>query len=61
MEFSLKLLWFIVAISVLVAAHEFGHYFVARRLGFKVLRFSIGFGRDPDRAGGGIRQAGQRH
>ena len=45
MEFSLKLLWFIVAISVLVAAHEFGHYFVARRLGFKVLRFSIGFGR----------------
>jgi regulator of sigma E protease len=38
-------LWFIVAISVLVAAHEFGHYFVARRLGFKVLRFSIGFGR----------------
>jgi regulator of sigma E protease len=45
MEFSIKLLWFIVAISVLVAAHEFGHYFVARRLGFKVLRFSIGFGR----------------
>ncbi len=45
MEFSVKLLWFIVAISVLVAAHEFGHYFVARRLGFKVLRFSIGFGR----------------
>jgi regulator of sigma E protease len=38
-------LWFIVAISVLVAAHEFGHYWVARRLGFKVLRFSIGFGR----------------
>ncbi|HJR70054.1 MAG TPA: RIP metalloprotease RseP [Gammaproteobacteria bacterium] len=38
-------LWFIVAISVLVAAHEFGHYYVARRLGFKVLRFSIGFGR----------------
>jgi regulator of sigma E protease len=38
-------LWFIVSISVLVAAHEFGHYIVARRLGFKVLRFSIGFGR----------------
>jgi regulator of sigma E protease len=34
-----------VAISVLVAAHEFGHYIVARKLGFKVLRFSIGFGR----------------
>jgi hypothetical protein len=25
--------------------HEFGHYFVARRLGFKVLRFSVGFGK----------------
>jgi regulator of sigma E protease len=36
---------FIVAISVLVAVHEFGHFWVARRLGFKVLRFSIGFGR----------------
>src|SRR6185503_2213703 len=46
MELSaLDFLWFIVAIGVLVAAHEFGHYFVARRLGFKVLRFSIGFGR----------------
>ena len=40
-----RALWFIVAISVLVAAHEFGHYIVARKLGFKVLRFSIGFGR----------------
>jgi len=39
------LMWFVIAISVLVAAHEFGHYYVARRLGFKVLRFSIGFGR----------------
>jgi regulator of sigma E protease len=40
-----RALWFIVAISVLVAAHEFGHFTVARWLGFKVLRFSIGFGR----------------
>ncbi|HEU4530885.1 MAG TPA: RIP metalloprotease RseP [Steroidobacteraceae bacterium] len=40
-----SILAFIVAISVLVAVHEFGHYWVARRLGFKVLRFSIGFGR----------------
>ena len=39
------LLAFIVAICVLVAVHEFGHYWVARRLGFKVLKFSIGFGR----------------
>lgn len=36
---------FIVAIGVLVSVHEFGHYWVARRLGFKVLRYSIGFGK----------------
>jgi regulator of sigma E protease len=29
----------------LVAVHEFGHYWVAKKLGFKVLRFSIGFGK----------------
>jgi regulator of sigma E protease len=42
---SWNILSFIVAISVLVAVHEYGHFWVARRLGFKVLRFSIGFGR----------------
>ncbi|MGD9409509.1 MAG: RIP metalloprotease RseP [Thiohalocapsa sp.] len=36
---------FLVAILVLVTIHEFGHFWVARRLGIKVLRFSIGFGR----------------
>ena len=36
---------FIVAIGVLVAVHEYGHFWAARKLGFKVLRFSIGFGR----------------
>lgn len=36
---------FIVAVGVLVTFHEFGHYWVARRLGVKVLRFSVGFGR----------------
>jgi regulator of sigma E protease len=36
---------FILAIGVLVAFHEFGHFWVARRLGVKVLRFSIGFGK----------------
>ncbi|MFQ5644515.1 MAG: RIP metalloprotease RseP [Thiogranum sp.] len=30
---------------MLVAVHEFGHFWVARKLGIKVLRFSIGFGR----------------
>jgi len=36
---------FIVAISILIAFHEFGHYWVAKRLGVKVLRYSIGFGK----------------
>ena len=40
-----SILWFVVAIGVLVAVHEFGHFWVARRLGVKVLRFSLGFGR----------------
>ena len=40
-----KIIAFIVAVGVLVAIHEFGHYWVARRLGVKVLRFSVGFGR----------------
>lgn len=35
---------FIVAISILVAIHEYGHYIVGRWCGMKVLRFSIGFG-----------------
>jgi regulator of sigma E protease len=37
-------LWFVIAVGVLVTIHEFGHFWVARRLGFKVLRFSVGFG-----------------
>ena len=40
-----NLLSFVVAISVLVAIHEFGHYIVGRWAGMKVLRFSIGFGK----------------
>ena len=38
-------LYFIIAISVLVAIHEYGHYIVGRWCGMKVLRFSIGFGK----------------
>jgi regulator of sigma E protease len=38
-------LWFAVAVGLLVTVHEFGHFWVARRLGFKVLRFSVGFGK----------------
>jgi len=40
-----NLLFFILAIGILVAFHEFGHYWVARLLKVKVLRFSIGFGK----------------
>ncbi len=35
---------FVVAVGVLVTIHEYGHFWVARRLGVKVLRFSVGFG-----------------
>lgn len=35
---------FIVALGILITVHEFGHFWVARKLGIKVLRFSIGFG-----------------
>ena len=40
-----SLWWMLVALGVLVTFHEFGHYWVARRCGVKVLRFSVGFGR----------------
>ncbi|MDQ1314837.1 MAG: regulator of sigma protease [Pseudomonadota bacterium] len=39
------LVWFLVAIGVLVVIHEFGHYLAARLAGVKVLRFSVGFGK----------------
>lgn len=42
---TLQMLFFtLVALGVLVTIHEFGHFWVARRCGVKVLRFSIGFG-----------------
>ena len=44
-SFLYTLAAFIVAISILVVVHEFGHYWVARRMGVKVLRFSLGFGK----------------
>ena len=37
--------WLVVALGVLVTFHEFGHFWVARRCGVKVLRFSVGFGK----------------
>lgn len=35
----------IITLGILVTIHEYGHYWVARRCGVKVLRFSVGFGR----------------
>jgi membrane-associated protease RseP (regulator of RpoE activity) len=35
---------FVVALGVLVFVHELGHFLTAKRIGVKVLRFSIGFG-----------------
>lgn len=44
-----SLIWYIgsfaVALGILIVVHELGHYLVARRVGVKVLRFSVGFGR----------------
>jgi regulator of sigma E protease len=45
MSFITSLLAFLVAIAILVAIHEFGHYWVAKKLGVKILQFSIGFGK----------------
>ncbi|MBT3347093.1 MAG: RIP metalloprotease RseP [Thiotrichales bacterium] len=36
---------FIVVIGILVTVHEYGHFWVARKMGVKVLRFSVGFGK----------------
>lgn len=38
------IIWFLVALGILVTVHEFGHYLAARLAGVKVLRFSVGFG-----------------
>ena len=45
LDFLQNLAAFIVALGILVAVHEWGHFWVARRCGVKVLRFSIGFGK----------------
>ncbi len=45
MEFLTYVLAFIVAVGIIVTVHEFGHYWVAKKLGVKVLRFSVGFGK----------------
>ena len=45
MAFLTALISFIITIGILVTVHEFGHFWVAKKLGIKVLRFSIGFGK----------------
>ncbi len=45
MSVLVNLIAFVVALGLLVAIHEFGHFWVARRVGVRVLRYSIGFGR----------------
>ncbi len=44
MEIVHTLFFFIITSGVLVSIHEFGHFWVARKVGVKVLKFSIGFG-----------------
>ena len=44
MDIAHNVFFFIVAIGVLITFHEFGHFWVARRLGVRVIRFAIGFG-----------------
>ncbi|NOY74020.1 MAG: RIP metalloprotease RseP [Gammaproteobacteria bacterium] len=39
-----SIFFFILTLGILITFHEFGHYWVARKLGVKVLRFSVGFG-----------------
>ena len=43
-EILYSIIFFIIAIGVLITFHEYGHFWVARKLGVTVLRFSIGFG-----------------
>ena len=45
MNLLITILAFLVTLGVLIVIHELGHYWVARRCGVKVLRFSVGFGR----------------
>ncbi|PJC48787.1 MAG: RIP metalloprotease RseP, partial [Candidatus Omnitrophica bacterium CG_4_9_14_0_2_um_filter_42_8] len=40
----LSLVSFIVVLSILVVVHEFGHFIVAKKMGVRVEKFSIGFG-----------------
>ncbi|MEO1888428.1 MAG: RIP metalloprotease RseP [Cycloclasticus sp.] len=45
MSVIISVISFIVVLGILVTVHEFGHFWVARKCGVKVLRFSVGFGK----------------
>ena len=44
-DFIWNLLSFVIALGILVTAHEYGHYWVAKKNNVRVLRFSVGFGK----------------
>ena len=44
-EFLGSIWWLLVALGLLITFHEFGHFWVARLMGVRVLKFSIGFGK----------------
>ncbi|MGA2655212.1 MAG: RIP metalloprotease RseP [Gammaproteobacteria bacterium] len=45
MNLLITILAFIFTLAILITVHEWGHFIVARKLGVKVLRFSLGFGK----------------
>ncbi|MBT1450738.1 sigma E protease regulator RseP [Glaciecola sp. XM2] len=45
MEIIRNIFFFVIALGILVAVHEWGHYYVAKLCKVKILRFSIGFGK----------------
>ena len=57
----LTIVAFIVALGLLIAVHEYGHYRVAVACGVKVLRFSVGFGKTLYRWQPRKQKHGQRH
>ena len=44
MDLLVTIFYTLLALAVLISFHEFGHFYVARKCGVKVIRFSIGFG-----------------
>lgn len=45
MSFFLGAIGFIIALGLLIAFHEYGHYWVAKKCGVRILKFSVGFGK----------------